>query len=406
MTGPVSKLQKFSPTWHILRIFAGISLVYYAWMMFDLVTHPFSPGNNPVLLPFLFRWLSALAGTFTVVMALYILRRVRGNINGLLLLLFGVGAAGWSLRTDFGTPANGWVGFLYVLYFLCIAFPALDGLVIFFPTGQAFPARPANWAWWFLLTAVLVGFLAVLATPGSDPNFPNPIGISGLIPFTQALTILILLILPGLALISLLLRYRSGGQVERQQIRWLLWLAGMGVIVSIALTILAPTSNNNDPAMSLAARSANIAGYIYWQVFPAVAIGIALLRYRLWDIDRIIRRTLVYGVISGTLGLVYFGGVTILQWVFSAVSGQQSSVIIVISTLLITVLFAPLRRRVQIFIDRRFYRQKYDAARTIESFSATARNQVEFDNLTIQLVNVIEKTIQPESISLWLGKDR
>jgi len=139
-----------------------------------------------------------------------------------------------------------------------------------------------------------------------------------------------------------------------------------------------------------------------FSLFP-IAIGIAILRYRLWDIDLIIRRTLQYSLLSGLLALTYFGLIIVLQSAFTALTGQRDNPFItVISTLAIAALFFPLRKRAQDFIDRRFYRKKYDAAKVIADFAATARDETDLDKLTARLVEVVEETMQPESVTLWL----
>ena len=135
--------------------------------------------------------------------------------------------------------------------------------------------------------------------------------------------------------------------------------------------------------------------------FP-ISIGIAIVRYRLYEIDTLINRTLVYALLTAILAAVYFGDVVLFQRLFVALTGEKSTLAVVASTLLIAALFNPLRRRIQSFIDRGFYRRKYDAAKTLEVFSAKLRDETDLDALSDDLVGVVRETMQPAHVSLWL----
>ncbi len=196
--------------------------------------------------------------------------------------------------------------------------------------------------------------------------------------------------------------WRVSGPAQRQQTKWVVF-GFVGFVLGGFVWML--TIELLPPAPGPARLYANLGGaglsFLLLLSFP-LSLAIAILRYRLWDIDLVIRRTLIYSILSGVLALVYFGSVVVLQRLFAAVSGQSSAVAIVLSTLTIAALFNPLRRRVQDTIDRRFFRRKYDAAKVLAEFAATARDEVELDKLTARLVEVVDETMQPESVSVWL----
>ena len=184
--------------------------------------------------------------------------------------------------------------------------------------------------------------------------------------------------------------------VSRAQVRW-----GVGgILIGIGAIALAITANTFG-LVQLSDRMFDFIGAFSITVI-GVTISVAITRYRLFDIDVIIRRTLQYAILTGLLVLVYFGSVVLLQGLIENLTGEQSPVVIVISTLLIAALFNPLRNRVQFFIDRRFYRRKYDAEHALAQFAAEARDEVEMDNLTAALLGVVEETLQPETAVLWL----
>jgi len=228
----------------------------------------------------------------------------------------------------------------------------------------------------------------------------NPIGIEGFSNVYDAvLTFLTLLVVA--AAFSPFARLRRAGGVERQQIKWFAYAAA-ATVSGVVFAYMIPNSIDTPPWFEWAGYALLIA------TTPAipVSIGIAILRYRLYDIDRIINRTLVYGALSVTLALLYFSSVTLTQITFRIITGQkqQPQLVVVASTLMIAVLFNPLRHRMQEFIDQRFYRRKYDAARTLELFSSKLRDETDLNALSDDILAVVRETMQPEHVSLWLRK--
>ena len=204
-------------------------------------------------------------------------------------------------------------------------------------------------------------------------------------------------------------RYRHADSQQRQQIKWgifgivilVLFYMGTWFVFGYWVPQTIPALQQQS-AMALRYEFVRIQVMSLAGLSLPVTLGIAVLRYRLWDIDVIIRRTLQYSLLTGLLALTYFGIIIVLQSLFSSISHQQSEIAIVISTLAIAALFNPLRHRVQDFIDRRFYRKKYNAEQALAKFAATARDEVDMDKLTAALIGLVQETVQPEKVSLWL----
>jgi len=209
------------------------------------------------------------------------------------------------------------------------------------------------------------------------------------------------LLLGGVAAASVVIGRRGARGVERQQIKWLLYV---GPIFFVASGLHIGFYYFWLPEGSWGLWASYLLVIVGGLSVP-IAIGVAILRYRLYEIDILINRTLVYGILTATLIALYFGGIVVLQRVFVFLTGQQSTLAVVASTLLIAALFTPLRRRIQSFIDRRFYRRKYDARKTLETFSAQLRDETDLDSLSSDLVGVVAETMQPTHVSLWLRPD-
>ena len=252
----------------------------------------------------------------------------------------------------------------------------------------------------------VAGSLAAAFLPGPSPwimAIDNPFGVEGLNDFKNLIDGSLEALSYGIfglaAVVSLFVRFRSAGRMERQQIKWFAY-AGTVLLAGAILLYAGPDS--------LAVLWIRQLGFALWMIgfvgLP-VAIGIAILRYRLYEIDIIINRTLVYSSLTVTLVALYVGGIVLLQRVFVLLTGQQSTLAVVASTLAIAALFNPLRRRVQGFVDRRFYRRNYDARKTLETFSLKLRDETDLESFNNDLVGVVRETMQPAHVSLWLRPD-
>jgi hypothetical protein len=372
-----------------------ISLVAGA-LVFGLANRPVAPlyeTTSTVINP-----------TFATLGALIVSRRP-GNVMGWIFLAGGVSGGVLMFSGQYATVAlapdgptlpgvalAAWLANLAQNSFVV----SILFLVLLFPDGML-PSRRWRPLAWAMGTFIAASLIVVALSPGPIVEFPsvsNPFGVEaaalpGPVRAAGQLGVLACVVA---AMLSLVLRfYRSRGE-ERLQLKWFTYAATVGLSTPLLLGVLAPAAFE-------------VLGRLLWTLgflsLP-VSIGIAILKYRLYDIDRIINRTLVYGTLTVALALVYLAGVALLQGGLRALTGQESTLAVVASTLAIAALFVPLRRWVQGFVDRRFYRNKYDARKTLEAFGIRLRDETDLEALGGDLVTVARKTVQPASASLWL----
>ncbi len=393
----------------------------FTWIFFILIVASFltpniivlavrTRGENPNLSDLLFSFIPV---SFAFVGAL-ILSHQPGNRIGLLMMLPGVSLS--TLVDAYLKPfINGGsplpqipsVAFLFILWFsnwnwVLLVFPLMF-IMLLFPTGRPLSPRWGRLIYVGLGLASSVVFLATFnhtLAPGQGRaswSYPNPIGFLTAKWNNVLLTPLLIVFLVWIILcaFSLFIRFRGARGIERQQIKWL-FFGGAVFAVCYFPAFLGNT-------FGYAQNILNLLFGIGLLAFPA-AIAMAIFRYRLYDIEIIIRRTLSYAILTVLLGLGYFGIVTVLQALISAIGGQKSAAITVVSTLAIAALFHPLRRLVQEFIDRRFYRKKYDAQVVLQHFGQIVSSETDLDQISAQVIHVTESTLQPGATQLWLKK--
>jgi len=278
-------------------------------------------------------------------------------------------------------------------------YPLLGLILLFtpllFPDGRPPSPRWRPVVWLAGLDIALITFLAAFhkRLEFSGVSMENPLGIPGIEnpEHSRLGSVLfgLLFFLLGAALLSMVVRYLRSGGVERHQIKWLLFATAVAALQTAAEEVIGDLLESD------------VLFAVVIALFP-IAVAVAIFRYRLYDIDVVINRTLVYGSLTATLVAFYFGSIVLLQRVFVALTGERSTLAVVASTLVIAALFNPLRRRIQSLIDRRFYRRKYDARKTLESFSAKLRDETDLEALNGELRSVVRDTMQPAHVSLWL----
>lgn len=349
---------------------------------------------------------SLLSPLIMSVFGTLILRRhPRHRIGALLVLLGFVTALGqltqeWAVYAYFtqrqalpGAAVAAWV----TNWIWLVLFSVLLLIAGLFPNGRFASLR---WRWWVglpLLLFALPMFTAAMFEREMSSAFQihNPLSVTLADEWYAALFNFGVIFMPVTAImvfLSAIVRFRRSRFQERQQMKWL--LVGVAFMALFTLLGLGLNFGLNNPIGAYLVNAAMLG--------PAIGVGVALVRHRLYEVDILIRRTLQYSVLSGLLGLTYFGLVVVLQSLASVFGGQRSEFVTVLSTLAIAALFFPLRNRVQEFIDKRFYRKKYDAQKVLAEFAATCRDETDINSLTARLVEVVQETMQPESLSVRL----
>lgn len=405
----------------VLQLLVGISLLmlmagFILILTFNQLDQEISESDR--VLTYILGLGTVLTAVAYSVLGLLIVNRHSRHVVGWIFLFTGIIASistfSYGLADLFGKNAGlvyelgYWIGEL--AFIPTFTLPITLGLQ-YFPSGHL-PSR----RWRLLPILTILAILGMTVARGLHPwpwvdqgitGVNNPLAITGSEGFFELLSnlsnIVIILCLFG-SLAAVFIRFRRSKGSERIQMKWLAYLAMIGILSILFVEAGLAMAPMLDIKIPESARA--ISGSILF-LMPAllsVTVAIAILRHRLFDIDVIIRKTLQYAFLTGVLVLVYLGLVVIMQTIFSAAGGQQSPIFIVISTLVIAALFNPLRRRTQDLLDRRFYRKKYQAELALAQFNSAARDEVDLDQLSAALLGVVDETIQPEHLSLWLAK--
>lgn len=344
--------------------------------------------------------------TFAVVSALIIYQQPGNRVGWLMMIIALAMTNPVSIYTTFLlqqpatiTPAIwfllwadnwSWIPFIFPVFLIPLNFP----------TGKP-PSRRWNWVnilavgLWLAFIFMII-FIDQIGPLEEDWQVPNPTGFISEEKFSELFIRywgMALIVAVIASVVSLFVRFRQAHGKERRQIKWLLY-GGAIFAGNYVVTFYLTDEDRVQIGIEIL--------FMFSVLAIPIAIAIAILRNQLYDIDIIIRRTLVYGILTTMLGVVYFGTVVVLQTVVGRATDEQSPLVIVFSTLLIAALFNPLRRRIQAFIDRRFYRRKYDAGLILAQFANVARDEVDVERLSAVLLNVVEETIQPNEVTLWL----
>jgi hypothetical protein len=348
-----------------------------------------------------------IAIAFPLVGALIAARRPENPV-GWVMLMVGVGGALTLASGVYGyaalisrpsLPGEDWAYWVSSWVWTVAFFPLVTILVPIFPTGRL-PSRrwrPVLVAAVVVLATVVVcgAFVDPIRTPSLTQTIPNPIGVGGpALATIESIAYVTGLVLMVLCVVGLVLRYRRSTGVLRLQLSWFTWAFAVAVFFLI-VNFMAAGPNGEDTTVAAIAGVLMSAGF----AFVAVGVGIAVLRYRLYDIGRIINRTIVYALLTAVLVGLY---AAIVVGIGSLLDGRSSPVLIAAATLVVAALAGPARRRIQTLIDRRFYRRRYDAERVLAEFGSRLRDEVDVDELRRLLGTTAERTVQPERVGVWI----
>jgi hypothetical protein len=396
---------------YFFRALVLLSMVEFAALAYDLFTHPFATSLASDE-PFLFRAISGLAfGPLTMLVAALILWRAPGNVVGGFLALYVMGFTGWQFTYASGSPGAVAPAFLiFYLYWGVIGFPAFAYLLLNFPTGHIYPPRLAQWMVAFAVIKVMGGILEILTV---DPKVgfqgsqiaDNPFFIPALRSLQPIVTATIgslgLFLFVGLvaALVSLVARYRHAEGKERQQIKWVAWSASMLMTLVLIWAVPKIVFNLGFSTSSFF----DLVTYAALETVPVLSIGVAILRYRLFDIDRLINRTLVYIPLTAIIAGVFAASISLSQKLLFALTGQQSDATTAFATLITVGAFEPIKTRLKDFVDKRF-KEVPDPAKRLRILGDQIRSVVEVmdsDQLTRHVLDEAVRSFDAQSGALY-----
>ena len=387
--------MRVAAAWTLLAIYVALAVGAVALMVFQ------GASSDALGAP--------LFAGFAGVGALVALRRPDNAVGWFLLgiaIAFAFGEVGQSYVEEGSNPARlgvAWVtsACVYVWFALAVVF-----LPLLFPHGRL-PSRRWRPVLWLGVAGLVLGVVGGALIPGplelrGSSGIENPLGVTGGVPeVLSALGTIVQVVAVVLAAASVVVRFRSARGAERQQLKWFAYVGVLAITCLFVAVVSGAVIGEDGPgAFTALAVACWLAGLALLAFGLPAATGIAILRHRLYDVDVVIRRTLVYGALTAMLGATYLGLVLLV-----GLAVGESSFAIAASTLAVAALFRPARSRIQSVVDRRFYRRRYDAARTLDAFAGRLRDEIDLEALGADLRGVVDQSVQPAHVSLWLRSE-